>query len=505
MATITRNPESAEAEHFDIIIIGGGIYGAMLLLEAVLQNRRALLVERQDFGAETSYNSLRIIHGGLRYLQTLDFVRFRESVAERQWFLRTFPDLVKPMPCLMPLYNKGVKRPSVLKAALLLNDLLSAQRNKNVPAQNVINNGCILSAAETRQQFPGVINDALTGSAVWYDAHAPDSQRVIMETLHWACSLGAQAFNYVEATGVLKSGNSVNGIQVCDKKSGRTYEYRGNIVINATGPYSRNFSEHIGQEVPELFRPSLAWNILFDCPTPSSHALALTPERPGALTYFLHPWKGRLLAGTGHAPYKGQISSHPVPSKKLIERFIDDMNLIMPDANLAMDNIAHIYAGHLPVTEDGGTKLTKRAVIYDHGSKGGLKGLYSISGIKFTTSRKEAERTLKYVLGEINLKKKCRPNNTSASAITCADYDWMPSKDDTDWKNELKLLIKNESVIHIDDLVYRRTSIGDNSNRVQALAEQITDLFDWNDQRKQLELSTLMNKKNTIKINTGNL
>jgi len=239
VTTITRNPESAETEHYDIIIIGGGIYGAMLLLEAAQRNQHALLLERQDFGAETSYNSLRIIHGGLRYLQTLDLVRFRESVVERQWFLRTFPDLVKPMPCLMPLYNRGVKRPSILKAVLLLNDLLSAQRNKNVPATNTINNSCILNATETRHLFPGVINDALTGSALWYDAHVPDSQRVIMEILHWACSLDAQAFNYVEVTDVLKSGNTVHGVQASDKETGKTYEYRCKTFINATGPGSR--------------------------------------------------------------------------------------------------------------------------------------------------------------------------------------------------------------------------------------------------------------------------
>jgi len=494
MTTIHRNPETAESEHYDIIIVGGGIYGAMLLLEAAHRNQRVLLLERQDFGAETSYNSLRIIHGGLRYLQTLDFVRFWESVAERQWLLATFPDLVKPMPCMMPLYNKGVKRPSVLKAALLLNDILSSQRNKNVPQKNAISNGRILNTAETRQLFPGVINDGLTGSALWYDAHAPDTQRIIMETLHWACSLGAHAFNYVEVTDVLKSGNTVNGVRALDKETGSTYEYRCNTVINATGPNSRKLSERFDRDIPELYRPSLAWNIRFNCPTPSSHALALTPERPGAPTYFLHPWKGRLFAGMGHTPCKGQISSHPVPSEKSIESFIDDMNQMMPDANLSMDNIEHIYSGYLPVTEERGTKLTKRAVIYDHGRKGGPKGLYSITGIKFTTARKEAERILTYILGKINFEKKHRPNQTVTSEITCAGYDWMPSEDDTNWRNDLKAIIKNESVLHIDDLIYRRTSIGDNTKRVHTLADKIANLFDWDDQRKQLEVSPLMNK-----------
>jgi glycerol-3-phosphate dehydrogenase len=498
MTTISRNPETAESEHYDIIIIGGGIYGAMLLLEAAQQNRRVLLVERHDFGAETSYNSLRIIHGGLRYLQTLDFVRFWESVKERQWLLATFPDLVKPMPCMMPLYNKGVKRPAVLKAAFLLNDLLSAQRNNNVPATNAIKNCRILNTTETRQLFPGVINDALTGSALWYDAHAPDTQRVIMETLLWACSLGAQAFNYVEATDILKSGNSVNGVRVSDRETGKTYEYRCNTVINATGPNGRKLSERFDQDVAKLYRPSLAWNIRFNCPTPSRYALALTPERPGATTYFLHPWKGRLFAGMWHEPYRGKISSHPVPDEKSIESFIDDMNQMLPDANLSTDNIEHIYTGYLPVTKEGGTKLTKRAVIYDHGRKGGPKGLYSITGVKFTTARKEAERILKYILGNINVTKTPRPNLTMASEITCAGYDWMPTAHDTSWRNDLKVLIKNESVIHIDDLIYRRTSIGDNPDRVRALTEDIAGLFEWDEQRKQLEKSTLMSKRTQI-------
>lgn len=493
MTTIDRNPETAEHEHYDIIIIGGGIYGAMLLLEAAQRNQRVLLLERHDFGGETSRNSLRIIHGGLRYLQTLDLIRFKESVAERKWFLQTFPELVKPMPCMMPLYNKGAKRPSVLKAALTLNDLLSANRNKNVHTKNNIDNGHIINTAETQQLFPDVISDELTGAAVWHDAHVPDSQRIVMETLLWACSLGAQAFNYVEVTNILKAGNKVVGVRACDNETGNEYEYRCNTIINATGPSSRKISEQFDKDVPELFRPSLAWNILFNRPTPSTHALALTPKRTGALTYFLHPWKGRLFAGTGHAPYKGKTKTHPVPDEKLIKKFIDDMNLIMPSANLTADDIEQIYSGHLPVTKDGSINLTKRAIIYDHGYKGGPKGLYSISGIKFTTSRKEAERTLNHILGKTSFTKRAKWSQTKISEIICADYNWMPLKKDTTWKDDLKALIKNESVLHIDDLIFRRTSIGDNQNRVQALSGVIASLFDWDDKRKQSELSSLIN------------
>ena len=492
MTTIARNPESAESEHYDIIIVGGGIYGVMLLLEAVQHGQRALLLERHDFGAETSYNSLRIIHGGLRYLQSLDITRFRESVAERQWFLRTFPDLVKPMPCLMPLYNNGVKRPSVLKAALLMNDLLSAKRNKGVPTTHAIHNGRILNVTETHQIFPGVISSGLTGAALWFDAQVTDSQRIVMEILHWACSLGAQAFNYVEVTDILKTCGSVAGVHVLDQENGKNYTYRCNTLINATGPSSRAFSKRWDRNVPGLYRPSVAWNILFDSPPPSNHALALTPDGPNAVTYFLRPWKGRLLVGMGHVPHLGPLDGPPIPDKEQIENFIDDMNQMLPDASFSMDNIVHLYSGYLPVTEEGGIQLTKRAVIHDHGGNGGVKGLYSIAGIKFTTARKEAERTLQLILGREKVKTQPRPERPAAPEVTCAGFDWMPQKGDVAWKNDLKQLIEHESVLHIDDLVYRRTSIGDNPDRVRILAEEIASLFEWDEPRKQCEIASLL-------------
>ena len=290
----------------------------------------------------------------------------------------------------------------------------------------------------------------------------------------------------------MRPGNSVTGVQVRDHQNGRTYEYRCDKVINATGPWSRSFSKRYDRDIPELFRPSKAWNILFNKPAPSNYALALTPDREQAQTYFLHPWKGRMFVGTGHASNTRLTECDSTPGDELLESFINDMNLIMPDTKLSVDNIERIYSGYLPVSEDGGTKLTNRAVIHDHGSKGGLKGLYSLSGIKFTTSRQEAERTLKYVLGENKIKTNSRPVDVEVSKVTSVAYEWMPSNNDNSWKTDLKKLIDHESVLHLDDLVNRRTSIGDNKLRVQTLAKEIASLFDWDEMRKQNEISNLI-------------
>lgn len=129
---IQRDPVAVDRSSYDLVIVGGGVYGIALALEAARRRLGVLLVERRDFGGETSWNSLHIIHGGLRSLQSMDLHRFREMVAERRWWLQQFPDLVEPVPCLMPLYGRGLRRPSVLRSALLVTDLLSRNRNRGV-------------------------------------------------------------------------------------------------------------------------------------------------------------------------------------------------------------------------------------------------------------------------------------------------------------------------------------------------------------------------------------
>src|SRR5689334_6547067 len=145
--SLARDPRTAAAGSYDLLVVGGGFYGAMLTLEAARRGLSVMLVERDDFGGATSWNSLRIVHGGLRYLQSLDLSRYRESVAERRWFLEHFPDLVEPLPCLMPLYDppRGgwLRRPAAFRLAFAVDEALSRSQP-----------GRIVDAAETLRLFP---------------------------------------------------------------------------------------------------------------------------------------------------------------------------------------------------------------------------------------------------------------------------------------------------------------------------------------------------------------
>ena len=486
MSAIKRNPAASEQSTYDLIIIGGGIYGAMLSLEAGLRGLRSLLLEKDDFGGATSYNSLRIVHGGFRYLQSLDLKRFYESVGERRWFLKTFPNLVKPLPCLMPLYGQGAKRPSVLQGALGVNDLLSIRRNSGVIEDRQLPSGKVISVAEVRSLFPNVDVEGLQGGAVWFDASMSDSQRILMSVLRWATTLGATALNYVSAQEILSSKGQVVGVRGQDTLTKEDYEYKAPIVVNACGPWSGEMANST-----ELFRPSLAWNLLFDRSALSHCALAIAPKRPNAQTYFLHPWKNRLLAGTIHSPWNKSADVRPQPTEQQIKTFITNLNQTIPELNLQSSEIVRVLAGVLPVKQTGSTQLSSRETIVDSGKDNGIRGFYSVAGVKFTTSRLVADRTLRQIFPKQERQEKKLKEGFSIGQY---DYDWWPAEDQS-WLQPLKKIVTDEAVVHLDDLMFRRTSLADNPKRSLACSEPVSkmmaDILGWKEQRRCEEVERL--------------
>lgn len=491
MTPIIRAPAQAAQRSYDLIIIGGGIYGAMLSLEATQRGLRSLLLERDDFGGATSLNSLRIIHGGFRYLQTLNFQRYFESVRERQWFLQTFPDLIKPLPCLMPLYGKGLRRPLILNAALQINDLLSRHRNQQVPSTNHLPDGKMISTEEVQQRFPLVNPAGLQGGAIWYDACMPDSQRVLMTILRWACGLGGIALNYVEAKELLKKGDRVTGVLAVDKMNGDLYRYYAPVVINAAGPWCRELAARFDRDFPELFRPSLAWNILFDRPALSDYALAISPPTK-AHTYFLHPWKGKLLIGTVHQPWQQSILQQPYPSIQDLNLLMQDLNQAIPRLNLNSQQLLRVLSGVLPALQEGTAKLSTRALIKHHGKTSQIKGLYSVSGVKFTTSRLVAEQTINTIFPEYQYREK-QPVNTLQNIF---HNEILLSLDpianlDLGKLNGLRDLVASESVQCLDDLILRRTCLGDNPEKALQWMPLICQALHWEDNQSTPELASL--------------
>ena len=456
---ISRQPEEASQETYDLIVVGGGVYGIALLLEASRRGVRALLLEQSDFGSETSWNSLRIVHGGLRYLQSLDLPRFFESVGERRWFLRHFPDLVRPLPCLMPLYGQGLKRPSVFRMALAANSLLSMNRNRGVSPAGVLPAGEVLSPAATLERFPEAVEEGLLGSALWYDAAMPDSQRLLIEMLHWASECGGTALNYMQATGYRRSTDGVATISALDRSGDRELTFRAPLVVNAAGPWCREVANRFDRDIPGLFHYSLAFNVVLDREPLSEAGLAVMPGRSGGRTYFLVPWKGRIMAGTYHAPWHGSRQEALI-TEEMKRAFLEDLNDSVPGFDLEPGDIQQVHWGLLPARSAGTDQIATRPVILHHADHGGPEGLYSVSGVKFTTARLVAEQTLRKILRSSGRALPApvavaRPEPTQWP--TLAEMMAAPEPSDSFLRKRIEELARLESVVTAEDILRRRT------------------------------------------------
>jgi glycerol-3-phosphate dehydrogenase len=456
---IAREPEAAAAIRHDLAVVGGGIHGVSIALEAVRRGLHVVLLESGDFGGGASGNSLRILHGGLRYLQTLDLVRFRESVAERRWYARNFPALVAPLPCLMPLYGRGLKRRAVMRIALTMNDRLSMHRNDGVAESVRLPSGATFGVQETRARFEAVRPDGLEGSAFWYDYQMRSSERILIEMLHSACASGGHALNYIQAERVVSVDGKVSGVAAVDRINGRRHTFQAERVCNATGSNARVFAASNDREAARLFVPSLAFNVLFDCAPLSQDALAVAAPEAGAPVYFLCPSPFGLWAGTVHVGRPDGCTDPSVRDSELLE-FIQRLNRAIPAVNLSLRNVRRVFSGLLPVRTAGSTDLTAREVIINHGDSGGLTGLFSVTGIKFTTARKVGERAVNEMLGSSagSLENAHLDNSISPATEWLLDGARVADLDPARAEGMIREVAREESAINATDFCLRRTN-----------------------------------------------
>ena len=484
MNGIQRNIARAEQQTYDLAIIGGGIYGIMLAYESVKRGLKCILLEKDDFGQHTTFNWLKILHGGLRYLQTLDFKRFRESVAERSWFITTFPEHVLLLPCLMPLYNRGLRRTDVLRLALKANDFLSRHRNRNIQHTNLhLPNGRIVDRRKVCTIFPKVDQHKLAGGAIWFDAMVPDSQRLVIDLLKAVCQKGCLALNHVEAQALKISKNrKVCGLSALDCTNGASIHIETPLVINAAGPWCREVASALDRDIPDLFNFSIAWNLLFDYPAISDHALAVSPPQQKGHTYFLLNWKDKLLVGTGHRPWSHAFRPSPLPTEVQVNEVINDLNNAVPELNICAKDLVKTFCGYLPAATPDSDRLADRPIIINHGEDGGPCGFYSVSGVKFTTSRLVAADLLSGIFGRISGSngadiKEQIPATPEFNALIRELANPQPSPTAID--GSLKFIANSEAANLPQDLIERRLGLIPQFKREFSIIEN--QIASWND------------------------
>src|SRR5690348_13504830 len=347
-----RNIARLATSRYDLVVVGGGIYGACAAWEGALRGLRVALIEAGDFGGATSGNSLRTLHGGLRHLQRLDFTRMRESIRERREWLRLAPHLARPLRFILPTRGHGLRGPLVMRAALAINDVVSADRNRGVRADRHLPRGSFLSETAARAALAGIELEGCNGAAAWHDAVCLDTERLLFSVINAASEAGAQVINYVRATGLLAHHSHIRGVHARDELSGREMELRAKFVINAAGPWVEEWlPAGAGRPKEPMFRASRAFNLVTRAlPFPDGVGLTVRAHGRSDTTYFILPWNGCSLIGTRHLRCHPDTRSSDVMRDEVLA-FLTDLNSVLGNHRLCGADVRGVFAGLLPEEE----------------------------------------------------------------------------------------------------------------------------------------------------------
>lgn len=400
-----RRPAALE-QRFDVAIVGAGVYGACLARLLARAGASVVLLERDDYGGAVSHNSLKIVHGGLRYLQHLDVPRIRESLrAQRSWRIAA-PHLVRPLRCLIPTYGWGTRGLPALAAGVLAFDTFAAARNRGVPASARLPRGSFGRAATLAAAQPAVMTPEVTGYAAWYDAQIVDSGRLIWECVADAMDHGAVALNHVAVVGLRVAARRVHGVQARDLLTGREYDVDARLTVNAAGPWAAALLRGLHGRPPgarEVWSRNM--NVVTRRVLPGATAIGVQSNRRSDAAFgrsrrlfFVTPWQECSIVGTTHEPWDGDADALATTDAD-VAQFLDELNAALPGAALTTADVRYVHAGVTPA-EDGDVRA-KRTRVHDHGREDGIAGLATVVGIKYTTAPVVAEALAAQLLGQL--------------------------------------------------------------------------------------------------------
>lgn len=548
-----RNLASLQNETFDLLVIGGGIFGACAARDAVQRGLSVALIERRDFCSASSANSYKLLHGGIRYLQHGDVIRARESARARRAFLRVAPHLCRPLPMVIPTYGHGMKGKEILRAGMAAYDVITFDRNRGVRApERHVPRGFTLGRSELLERYPGLSTKGLTGAAVFSDGQMYNPTRLVLAFVQDAVKEGACAANYVKANRFLVAGNRVEGVVAEDCVAGGEFEIRARSVLNAAGPYAEGLLE---SSLGKPLTPATPWSrdAYFVVGRPligGTDALALPAQTAdpealmsrGARHLFLVPWHGFTLAGVWHKVYKGHPDEYDVTEQELTE-FASEINGAYEGLDVGLDDISLWNAGLIPFgendAESGDLKFAHRSRMVDHAKEGGPAGLHTLIGVRFTTGPCEAVEAVDSVFKSLGRKApSSRADQTpvyggdldsvdahrsglrasAPSAIPDTSLDALahnhgsevgrvfalaserpelaqPLPDSIVIGAEVVQAVREEMVHCLSDVVLRRTDLGTAGHpgaaALQACAELVGDELGWDEARRKQEIETV--------------
>jgi glycerol-3-phosphate dehydrogenase len=417
-----------QEDRFDVVVVGGGITGAGVALDAASRGYSVALVERGDFGQGTSSRSSKMVHGGLRYLQNFDLGLVREALLERQLLVRLAPHLVYPTPFLVPALGEE-RRDRRIGIGLNMYDVMAtsrigrgrSQRNEHSSDSDYWSpdRHRTIDGEEAAELIPA-LGPLDPGSAyLFYDCQT-DDVRLVLTVLGEAERFGAVGLNGAEVTEVLDENGRAAGVGCIEAESGERFEILADNVVNATGVWADRIRPDellTEEEIPKI-RPSRGTHVTLSTDDLDIGSAACIVPAGGDRTIFALPWYGRVLAGTTDNDYEGDID-HVPPSDDDISYLLEALNAMF-GTSLGSSDLTGAYAGVRPLISSGDPKksvdISRKAELYETSS-----GMLTITGGKLTTFRRMAAQVVDRITERDDREAECRTDDIPLGMVARPD------------------------------------------------------------------------------------
>jgi glycerol-3-phosphate dehydrogenase len=508
---------------FDVLVVGGGVTGTGAALDAATRGLRTALVEARDLASGTSSRSSKLFHGGLRYLEQLNFRLVREALKERELMLtRIAPHLVRPVPFLYPLTHHAWERPYVA-AGLTLYDRLGGARS--VPGQRHLTRGGAL------QRFPGLRRDALVGAVQYYDAQADDARHTFT-VARTAAHYGATVRSSTEVVEMVREADRVVGAVVRDVETGESKTVRAKVVVNATGVWTDDLQRLSGGRGRFRVRASKGVHIVVPRDRIAGEVgLILRTERS---VLFVIPWGQHWIVGTTDTDWTYDLA-HPAATAADLDFILEHVNRVL-SVPLTRDDILGVYAGLRPLL--AGESEDTSQLSREHAVARPQPGLISIAGGKYTTYRVMAADAIDAAAADlgpipqsvtehvplvgadgyhamVNLTGELarehnlprwrvehllgRYGSLLAEVLALGDDDPsllepVPAAQEY-LRAELRYAATHEAALHLDDILARRTRMSIETKHrgvdaAQETADLVRDVLGWDDEQVRAEVDS---------------
>jgi len=561
---LQRNFAELSSRTYDLLVVGGGIFGACAAWEAASRGLSVALLEQEDFSHATSANHFKMVHGGIRYLQHGDLPRIYESSRERSALLRTCPHLVRPLPIIIPTHGRGTKGKLFLGLGMYLYDLLTCGRNRGIQKARKVPWSSFMSKQEILELFPGMGSRDLTGGAVFYDGQMLNPPRLALAFVRSAVAHGAKAVNYAQVSDFILSGRDVRGVEVLDRLDGEKYLVRSKMVLNTAGPWAHRllaerlkitlqprptFSRDLAFVIRRRFQNPYGLALLSGCKDADS-----VLDR-GGRHLFLIPWRNYTLVGVWHKIFTNRPEAVRVTGDELRE-YVSEVNAAFPALNLSVDEIVTVNMGLTLFGDEkdqdaGKLSFGKRSRIVDHKKEHNVGGILTSIGVRATMARGVAQKVINVV--SQHLDKVLLPSRTAWQPVFGGDItdiealgtealqeygNLLPRKSiltlvrhhgsrygdvarlaaeqnhlagtlagSTVTKAEVVYSIREEMAVKLTDIILRRTDLGTGSKPAQETVRDCVELaareLEWSKERVKQELDEFHAHCTRFKINEG--